>query len=118
MTPPDTTTPASAPAAAIVSHPAAPASHPAPHVTHRVTNQPPEREGVNEYLDHPVLREAVHAYGGVWGEDRLVEVGALVGSGASSARPSSRTSTSPCCARTTVAGTASTRSSTTRRTTR
>ncbi|WP_455604121.1 acyl-CoA dehydrogenase family protein [Cellulosimicrobium funkei] len=55
--------------------------HPAPRTTHRVTNQPPEREGVNEYLDHPVLREAVHAYGGAWGEDRLVEVGALVGTG-------------------------------------
>lgn len=58
---------------------AAPAT-PRPHDTHRVTNQPPERAGVNEYLDHPVLRDAVHAFGGAWGEDRLVEVGALVGS--------------------------------------
>ena len=53
---------------------------PTPHGTHRVTNQPPERTGVNEYLDHPVLREAVHAFGGAWGEDRLVEAGAVVGS--------------------------------------
>lgn len=80
MTPTDTTmTPAPAPASP--SNPAVTAPHPAPHVTHRVTNQPPEREGVNEYLDHPVLREAVRAYGGAWGEGRLVEVGALVGSG-------------------------------------
>ncbi|WP_353707080.1 acyl-CoA dehydrogenase family protein [Cellulosimicrobium sp. ES-005] len=75
MTPTDTT-PATRPAVD-----PADGAHPAPHVTHRVTNQPPEREGVNEYLDHPVLREAVHAYGGAWGEDRLVEVGALVATG-------------------------------------
>ncbi len=75
MTPTDTT-----PATRRAVDPAD-GAHPAPHVTHRVTNQPPEREGVNEYLDHPVLREAVHAYGGAWGEDRLVEVGALVGTG-------------------------------------
>ncbi|MFD4991127.1 acyl-CoA dehydrogenase family protein [Cellulosimicrobium cellulans] len=82
MTPTDTTmTSASARASAPASNPAATASRPAPHVTHRVTNQPPEREGVNEYLDHPVLRDAVHAYGGAWGEERLIEVGALVGSG-------------------------------------
>ncbi|MBL0886735.1 acyl-CoA dehydrogenase family protein [Myceligenerans indicum] len=56
------------------------ATRPAPHATHRVANQPPERTGVNEYLDHPVLREAVHAYGGAGGEERLVEAGALVGS--------------------------------------
>ncbi|QAY63455.1 DNA alkylation response protein [Xylanimonas allomyrinae] len=54
---------------------------PAPHTTHDVTNQPPERVGLNEYLDHPVLRDAVHAFGGGWGEDRLTAVGALVGTG-------------------------------------
>ncbi|MEL7978233.1 acyl-CoA dehydrogenase family protein [Isoptericola sp. F-RaC21] len=48
--------------------------------THEVTNQPPERVDVNEYLDFPVLRAAVHAFGGGWGEERLVEAGAHVGS--------------------------------------
>ncbi|GAB2456647.1 acyl-CoA dehydrogenase family protein [Xylanimonas ulmi] len=53
---------------------------PAPHVTHEVANQPPERADVNEYLDFPVLREAVRAFGGGWGEDELTAVGSLVGS--------------------------------------
>ncbi|GAA1725379.1 DNA alkylation response protein [Isoptericola hypogeus] len=52
------------------------------HRTHDVTNQPPERVDVNEYLDFPVLRDAVHAFGGAWGEERLVETGAHVGSAA------------------------------------
>jgi len=55
---------------------------PGEHRTHEVTNQPPERVGVNEYLDFPVLRDAVHAFGGGWGEDRLVDAGELVGSAA------------------------------------
>jgi putative acyl-CoA dehydrogenase len=78
VTPTDSArTPTTAPADAT----AGTVARPTPHVTHRVTNQPPERVGLNEYLDHPVLREAVRAYGGAWGEERLVEVGALVGSG-------------------------------------
>jgi len=52
------------------------------HRTHEVTNQPPERVDVNEYLDFPVLRDAVHAFGGGWGEERLVEAGSHVGSAA------------------------------------
>lgn len=56
--------------------------HASEHRTHEVTNQPPERADVNEYLDFPVLRAAVHAFGGGWGEDRLVEAGAHVGSAA------------------------------------
>ncbi|MFE5290578.1 acyl-CoA dehydrogenase family protein [Isoptericola sp. NPDC056618] len=52
------------------------------HRTHEVTNQPPERVDVNEYLDFPVLRDAAHAFGGGWGEERLVEAGAHVGSAA------------------------------------
>ena len=89
------------------------------HRTHSVTNQPPERVGVNEYLDFPVLRDAVHAFGGGWGEERLVEAGAYVGSAAfQRAAESSRTPTSPCCTPTTGAGGGSTRSSTTPRTTR
>ncbi|MDO8149969.1 acyl-CoA dehydrogenase family protein [Isoptericola sp. b408] len=55
---------------------------PAPRTTHQVVNQPPERVDVNEYLDFPVLREAVHAFGGDWGEERLVEAGAHVGTAA------------------------------------
>ncbi|MFF2453810.1 acyl-CoA dehydrogenase family protein [Isoptericola sp. NPDC058082] len=54
--------------------------HAGGHRTHEVTNQPPERADVNEYLDFPVLRDAVHAFGGGWGEERLVEAGAHVGS--------------------------------------
>ncbi|MFE5340498.1 acyl-CoA dehydrogenase family protein [Isoptericola sp. NPDC056578] len=54
--------------------------HAGGHRTHEVTNQPPERADVNEYLDFPVLRGAVHAFGGGWGEERLVEAGAHVGS--------------------------------------
>ncbi|MFI2296392.1 acyl-CoA dehydrogenase family protein [Isoptericola sp. NPDC019571] len=56
--------------------------HAGGHRTHGVTNQPPERVDVNEYLDFPVLRDAVHAFGGGWGEERLVEAGAHVGSAA------------------------------------
>ncbi|MFD6133807.1 acyl-CoA dehydrogenase family protein [Isoptericola sp. NPDC060257] len=56
--------------------------HAGGHRTHEVTNQPPERVDVNEYLDFPVLRDAVHAFGGGWGEERLVEAGAHVGSAA------------------------------------
>ncbi|GAA4846435.1 acyl-CoA dehydrogenase family protein [Luteimicrobium xylanilyticum] len=57
-------------------------TQPRPHVTHEVTNQVPPREGVDEYADFPVLRRAVHALGGAWGDDRLHDVGRLVGSAA------------------------------------
>ncbi|GMA24301.1 acyl-CoA dehydrogenase [Luteimicrobium album] len=55
-------------------------TRPQPHVTHEVTNQAPPREGVDEYADFPALRRAVHAFGGAWGDDRLHDVGRLVGS--------------------------------------
>jgi putative acyl-CoA dehydrogenase len=55
-------------------------TRPQPHVTHEVTNQAPPREGVDEYADFPVLRRAVRAFGGAWGDDHLHDVGRLVGS--------------------------------------
>ncbi len=47
--------------------------------THAVKNQPPERVGVNEYVDFPVLRDAVQAFGAGWADDTLVATGAHVG---------------------------------------
>src|SRR4051794_29033778 len=50
----------------------------APHVTHEVLNQPPPYLGVNAYAAHTALREAIVREGGVWGEDRLHDLGAIV----------------------------------------
>lgn len=47
--------------------------------THTVRNQPPERTGVNEYLEFPVLREAVEEFGAGWATEALIAAGAHVG---------------------------------------
>ncbi|KUF07894.1 acyl-CoA dehydrogenase family protein [Leucobacter sp. G161] len=47
--------------------------------THTVRNQPPERTGVNEYLEFPVLREAVEEFGAGWATAALIAAGAHVG---------------------------------------
>src|SRR4051794_3914792 len=52
----------------------------APHVTHEVLNQPPPYLEINAYAAHPALREAIAREGGAWGEDRLRDLGGVVGS--------------------------------------
>jgi putative acyl-CoA dehydrogenase len=49
-------------------------------VTHEVTNQPPELEDYNAYDQDRVLVEAVHREGAGWAEDKIRQLGALVGS--------------------------------------
>jgi putative acyl-CoA dehydrogenase len=49
--------------------------------THEVSNQAPPRTGLNEYLIHPALTEAVKRYDAGWAADHLAEVGDLVGGG-------------------------------------
>ncbi|KAM9863276.1 acyl-CoA dehydrogenase family protein [Leucobacter sp. BZR 635] len=47
--------------------------------THTVSNQPPARTEINEYLEFPVLREAVQTFGADWADDALTAAGAEVG---------------------------------------
>ncbi len=47
--------------------------------THDVLNQAPPRTGVNEYLSHAAMTEAVKRYEAQWAADELDRIGALVG---------------------------------------
>jgi putative acyl-CoA dehydrogenase len=55
---------------------------PTPHVTHEVTNQTPDRVGVNEFTAHLALVEGVAHHDAAWAIAELTEVGELVGSAA------------------------------------
>ena len=48
--------------------------------THTVTNQPPLREGMDEYGLNAPLREGVRRHGAAWAEEELTATGLLVGS--------------------------------------
>ncbi|MDR6869002.1 putative acyl-CoA dehydrogenase [Microbacterium resistens] len=50
--------------------------------THTVTNQPPPREGVDEYALNLPLSEGVRRHGAAWAEEELTTSGTLVGSAA------------------------------------
>lgn len=59
-------------------------AHPPPHAqrghrTHEVTNQPPPREGLDEYAVNRPLLEAVEGFDAGWAHEQLHEVGRLVG---------------------------------------
>src|SRR3954469_22409305 len=51
-----------------------------PSITHEVSNQPPPFLGHNWFDADPALQAAVVREGGAWGEDRLRDLGAVVGS--------------------------------------
>ena len=59
---------------------AAPPPHETGHRTHDVVNQPPARAGIDEYATNRPLVEAVAAFAAGWANERLSEVGRLVGS--------------------------------------
>ena len=84
--------------------------------THVVTNQVPPLEDYNPATS-PALTEALIREGGEWGVDEVTDLGALRARSRRSAGVSSPTATSRSCAPTTDTVTASTRSSTTPRTT-
>jgi putative acyl-CoA dehydrogenase len=47
--------------------------------THQVENQPPPLENYNLYESDPALKEALHREGAGWAEEKVRELGALVG---------------------------------------
>jgi len=49
-------------------------------ITHEVVNQSPPLLDYNAFEADPALREAIERHGGGWGEDRLRDFGAVVGS--------------------------------------
>src|SRR3954468_9394250 len=51
-----------------------------PSITHEVLNQAPPFLGHNWFDADPALQAAVSREGGAWGEDRLRDLGAVVGS--------------------------------------
>src|SRR3954468_3304758 len=53
---------------------------PGPAITHEVTNQPPPFLGRNWFDADPALQAALAREGGAWGEDRLRDLGGVVGS--------------------------------------
>ena len=55
-------------------------TRPAPRLTHEVTNQVPDRVGVNEFATHAALLEGVARHDAAWAIDELTAVGTLVGS--------------------------------------
>jgi len=55
---------------------------PQAHLTHEVTNQAPERVGINEFTRHPALVESVAANEASWAISELTAVGELAGTAA------------------------------------
>jgi putative acyl-CoA dehydrogenase len=57
-------------------------ARPEPRLTHEVTNQAPDRVGVNEFTTNAALLEGVARHDAAWAIDELTAVGALVGTAA------------------------------------
>lgn len=55
-------------------------SRPAPHLTHDVTNQTPDRVGIDEFTTNAALVEGVAQHDAAWAIDELSTIGTLVGS--------------------------------------